>query len=258
MPFDTDYLDRIGVQRPPRADAETLRVLHAAHLTRVPFENLSIHLGEPISLEPHALRDKIIDRRRGGFCYELNGLFARLLDALGYRVELLAARVWGGQAFGPPLDHLALGVQCESECEDERWLADVGFGAHSLYPLRVEHGLDQDDPGGRFGVERAPHGDLDVWRDGVLQYRVEAHPRTLAEFEAMCWYQQNSPRSHFTRNVVCSLQTTTGRVTLSGDRLVRTVHARKEETRLADDTEILRTYADVFGIVLDRVPPQPR
>ena len=87
------YLARIGAARPERPSTEALQVLHAAHLRSVPFENLSIHLGEPVILDESALLDKIVGRRRGGFCYELNGLFAALLTALGFDVTLLAGRV---------------------------------------------------------------------------------------------------------------------------------------------------------------------
>ena len=125
-------LRRLGVEARGRADLTWLRELHAAHLLRVPFENLSIHLGEPVSLDEDALLAKLVDRRRGGFCYELNGLFARLLENLGYHVTLLGARVWTGQGFGPPLDHLALMVATADGAD--RWLADVGFGDNSVYP----------------------------------------------------------------------------------------------------------------------------
>ena len=129
----TGYLDRIDIGRPAKADTAALRALHRAHLLAVPFENLSIHLGEPISLEPAGLTGKIVTRRRGGFCYELNGAFALLLSALGFDVRLLAARVFGDDRLGPPFDHLALLVQTTDG--DGPWLADVGFGSHSEFPL---------------------------------------------------------------------------------------------------------------------------
>jgi len=97
------YLARIGAARPTRADAAALRELQLRHLLAVPFENLSIHLGEPIVLEPAALLDKLVRRRRGGFCYELNGAFADLLSTLGFGVTLLAARVFGEDGPGPTL-----------------------------------------------------------------------------------------------------------------------------------------------------------
>ena len=114
--MDVDaYLTRIGATR-----ASDLPDLHRRHQTAVPFENLSIHLGEQISLDPGDLFDKIVTRGRGGFCYELNGLFAVLLEMLGHKVTRVSARVGDG----PPFDHLALLV-------DDAWLVDVGFGSHS-------------------------------------------------------------------------------------------------------------------------------
>src|SRR6266545_3515775 len=118
------YLDRIDAKPPAAADSDGLRDLHRLHQLAVPFENLSIHLDEPISLDEADLVDKIVTRRRGGFCYELNG------------------------AFGPPFDHLALIVQPAGDAD--RWLADVGFGSHSVYPVRFDDRGEQDDPAGQF------------------------------------------------------------------------------------------------------------
>jgi N-hydroxyarylamine O-acetyltransferase len=252
--FVAAYLARLGLAGPPATDPPGLRELHAAHLGRVPFENLSIHLGEPVSLDPPALADKVLRRGRGGFCYELNGLFAELLIRLGFGVTRRAARVWSGTRFGPPLDHLALAVTTPGSGPGSGWLVDVGFGAHSLYPLRIDPGVEQADPAGRFRVEAPGGGDLDVVKDGTVQYRVEDHPRDLADFDAMCWYQCSSPESHFTRTVVCTLQTGSGRVTLSGDRLIRTDGSTRTETHLPDDPAVLDAYRTVFGLDLDRVP----
>jgi N-hydroxyarylamine O-acetyltransferase len=248
------YLARIATARPARADAAALAELQLRHLLAVPFENLSIHLGEPIVLDQGALVDKVVRRRRGGFCYELNGAFAALLSALGYGVTLLAARVFGDDGLGPPYDHLALRVE---DADGRSWLADVGFGRHSHHPLRLDVGAEQADPGGSFRVAEAPDGDLDVSRDGEPQYRLERRARLLGDFEATCWWHQTSPKSHFTRSLVCSLLTEAGRVTLSGRTLVETVSERRRERTLAGDAEVLDTYRDRFGIVLDRVPPEP-
>jgi len=248
------YLARIGAARPPRVDAAALRELQLRHLLTVPFENLSIHLGEPIVLDPQALVDKLVQRRRGGFCYELNGAFATLLAALGFRVTLLAARVFGTQALGPPFDHLALRVDLD---RSGSWLVDVGFGRHSHYPLRLDIRTDQADPGGTFRLADTADGDLDVIRDGQLQYRVEGRPRTLADFEPTCWWHQTSPRSHFTHGPVCSRLTQTGRVTLSDRTLVQTTGGQRQEHTLTSDAEVLAAYQTWFGIVMDRVPDRP-
>ena len=248
------YLARIGAAHPHRADPATLRELQLRHLLTVPFENLSIHLDESILLDPEALVDKVVRRRRGGFCYELNGAFATLLAALGFPVTLLAARVVGAHGLGPPFDHLALRVDLDSSGS---WLVDVGFGRHSHYPLRLDTRADQPDPGGTFRLADTAHGDLDVIRDGQPQYRVEARPRTLADFEPTCWWHQTSPRSHFTHGPICSRLTQTGRVTLSDRTLVQTTGDRRQERTLADDAEVLAAYRTWFGIILERVPTRP-
>ena len=244
------YLSRIGVPRPVACDADALRGLHAAHLYTVPFENLSIHLGEPITLDEEQLLRKLVERRRGGFCYELNGAFSDLLRSLGFEVVLLAARVFNREGIlGPPFDHLVLRVSTP-----EPWFVDVGFGEHSLEPLRLAPDVKQTDPRGVFEIVETSGSDLDVLKDNEPQYRVEMHPRDLSDFNAMCWYQQHSPESHFTQSLVCSIATPTGRVTLTERTLITTIGSDRTETVLRDDTEILETYRTQFGVHLDQVP----
>jgi len=249
----TAYLGRIGAGRPAMLDAVALGALHRAHLETVPFENLSIHLGEPISLDPGDLITKIVTRRRGGFCYELNGAFALLLEALGAEVTRVAARVYGGDGRpGPVFDHLALVVRLPDGSGP--WLADVGFGAHSTYPLRYDSRDGQDDPGGRFALADAPDGDVDVAKDGQPEYRIERRERALADFVPTCWWQQTSPDSHFTRSTICSRLTGESRISLSGRTLIRTSGGTRTERELGTDAEVLAAYRVHFGIVLDRVP----
>jgi len=246
------YLRRIDVARPRSADAATLRSLHRAHLLAVPFENLSIHLAEPISLAEDDLIGKIVTRRRGGFCYELNGAFALLLSALGFEVRRVAARVYGDGRIGPPFDHLALVVRAADGSGP--WLADVGFGSHASYPLLVDSREQQQDPAGRFLIAEAPDGDLDVLKDAEPQYRVELRERVLEDFVPTCWWQQTSPQSHFTRGVICSALTEDGRISISGRTLIRTIGGTRSEDKLADDEAVLAAYRDYFGVRLDRIP----
>jgi N-hydroxyarylamine O-acetyltransferase len=245
------YLDRIGAQRPGILDVTTLRALHRAHLMTVPFENLSIHLNEPISLEEADLVSKIIARRRGGFCYELNGAFALLLEALGADVVRVAARVYGDGGVGPPFDHLALVVGLP---DGAVWLADVGFGSHSTYPLRFALGPQQDDPAGRFALADAGADDVDVLKDGQPQYRMERRERSLEDFVPTCWWQQTSPASHFTHSSICSRLTEDGRISVSGRKLIRTTGRSRTEEHLPTDDAVLAAYREHFGIVLERVP----
>jgi N-hydroxyarylamine O-acetyltransferase len=247
------YLGRIGAGRPAALDAAALAALHRAHQETVPFENLSIHLGEPISLDEDALIAKIVTRRRGGFCYELNGAFALLLESLGAQVSRVAARVYGADGrLGPLFDHLALVASLPDGSGP--WLADVGFGAHSSYPLRYHDRDGQDDPGGRFSLADAQDGDVDVAKDGEPQYRIERRERSLADFVPTCWWQATSPDSHFTRSTICSRLTGAGRISLSGRTLIRTSGGTRTEQELDADADVLAAYQDHFGIVLDRVP----
>lgn len=262
------YLRRLGVEHPAWPTVDALRELHLRHLQTVPFENLSIHLGEEIVLEEKRLLDKVVGARRGGFCYELNGSFGALLAALGYDVALLAARVYGDEKrLGIPYDHLALRVRT---VDGGDWLADVGFGAHSHLPLAFGERGEQEDPGGTFRiVEAGPdaagvrggHGtveaaDLDVSRDGRAQYRLEVRPRALGDFVAGAWWHSTSSVSHFTRSLVCSRVTDEGgRITLSGRRLtVTAADGTREERELETDEEVLGVYRERFGIELDEVP----
>ena len=252
----TAYLHRIGAALPARPDTAALRDLQIHHLRSVPFENLSVHFGEDIVLEDGALVAKIVERRRGGFCYELNGAFASLLRDLGFRVALLQARVLDADGRpGIPYDHLGLLVETtEQDGDTQRLFADVGFGDHSQYPLDADRRDEQIDPAGTFRVVERADGDLDIVRDGVPQYRLEQRPRVLADFEAGAWYHRTSPRSHFTGSLVCSRLTEDGRVTLSGGKLVTTVHGDRRERELPDDAAVLAAYRDLFGLRLDRVP----
>jgi N-hydroxyarylamine O-acetyltransferase len=256
------YLRRIAVTGPVAADAATLAELHRAHQLTVPFENLSIHLPEPISLTEADLLTKIITRRRGGFCYELNGAFALLLEAMGFAVSRVAARVHGEDGLSPPFDHLALIVSTKVSTEvgtgvstkEGTWLADVGFGSHATFPLLLDDRADQTDPGGVFQLKDAAEGDIEVIKDGAPQYRIERRPRELAEFEPTCWWQQTWPQSHFRTGTICSLLTQDGRISLSGNTLIRTSGESRTEEQLPTDAAVLAAYRDQFGIELNHVP----
>ncbi|WP_031476897.1 arylamine N-acetyltransferase family protein [Streptomyces bicolor] len=262
------YLRRLGVEHPAWPTVDVLRELHLRHLQTVPFENLSIHLGEEIVLEEKRLLDKVVGAGRGGFCYELNGIFGALLTALGFDVTLLAARVHGPKGrLGIPYDHMALKV---GTVDGGAWLADVGFGAHSHYPLAFEARSEQVDPAGVFriveagpdaagvrgGHDVAEAADLEVEMAGRPEYRLERRPRVLGDFVAGAWWHSTSPASHFTQSLVCSRVTEEGgRITLSGRTFKATAaDGTRQERELGTDEEVLGVYRERFGIELDRVP----
>ena len=247
------YLQRIEYRGPLQPSAATLKQLQLAHLLAVPFENLSIHRGEPIVLQDTALFEKVVGRRRGGFCYELNGLFCALLRELGFEVAMLSAAVMNPESgFGSQFDHMALLVTLE-----QRWLVDVGFGDSFREPLLLDERQEQvqgarayriDVDGDCFTLwQRDRHG---TW---TAQYRFDLTPHDYEAYAAMCHYHQTSPKSHFTQRRVCSRATTDGRVTLSGTRLITTGgDGQRQEQELRDESEVARVLRQQFGVVLDR------
>ena len=243
------YLQRINYDGPLAPSAETLRQLHLAHLLSVPFENLSIHWRKPIVLDDAALFEKIVRRQRGGFCYELNGVFAALLRSLGFNVAMLSAEVANGKGeFGPPFDHMTLLVTLE-----DRWLADVGFGDSFREPLLLDERGPQIQGEDVFRIEETgTHLVMSRQadnRDWQPQYRFTLEPHEYADYAEMCRHHQTSPQSHFTQKRICSRATLDGRVSLSEMRLITTRGREREEFELADKTQYEKILREQFGII---------
>jgi len=244
------YLRRIAYDGPRQPSASLLRSLHRQHLFTVPFENLDISLAAPIRLEIPLLYNKIVVRRRGGFCYELNGLFCELLAAMGFQVQMLSARVRRNDGgFGPEFDHMLLKVEL-----DEPWLVDVGFGESFVHPIPFHAGGSDTVDGHRYVI--APAGnEWQLLREDdkgqVPLYGFSHVPRQLGDYTAMCNYHQMSPESHFTQNWICSKATPEGRVTVAHMRLIVTRRGSREESILIGDADLRVCLRDYFGILLD-------
>lgn len=245
------YLERINYHGSLAPTAETLRELQVAHLLAVPFENLSIHARQPIVLEDEALFTKIVERKRGGFCYEANGLFAALLRALGFNVRMLSAQVADAEgSFGPDFDHMTLMVSLE-----QRWLVDVGFGDSFRAPLLLDERSEQVQgsrayrilPDGKYLLLMQRDGD-EAWK---AQYRFTLQPFQYADYALMCRYHQTSTQSHFTRARICSRATEDGRITLSEMRLITTSeNGARQEQILTSQEEYAAILLEHFGIVM--------
>ena len=243
-----DYLTRLTYNGPIDPNLNTLIQLHKAHLQKVPFENLSVHMGESINLEIPWLFNKIVTRERGGFCYECNGLFAWLLESLGFQVSLHSACVMkDGNGCGPEFDHLVLLVNL-----GEPWLADVGFGDGFQQPLQLrEHGPQHQSDGG-FKL-RGDGSDYIYERlvgvRWVPQYRFSLKPRKLTDFIPMCKYHQTSPASSFTQKRVVTRLSGGDRITLTPDKLITTSSEKRLEQIIPPGTyEAL--LSEHFGIKL--------
>ena len=239
------YFARIGHQGPREATLGTLRALHRAHLLAIPYENLDIHLGLPITLDPEAMFTKLVDERRGGWCYEMNGVFGRVLETLGFDVRYLsgavgrATRGWRAQG-----NHLVLHVSL-----DRPWIADVGFGDGFLAPLPLAPGtysqgflqyrVARDGP--RWRVDNHEFGGADGF-DFTLT------PRALDEFATQCRELQTSPESSFVKSTVCERFVPSGLVMLRG-AVLRDVRAGGVTTDVVRDaTEYARVLRERFDL----------
>lgn len=237
--------------------ADTLRGLHEAHALTVPFENLDVHLGRPISLDPPALFRKIVHQRRGGYCFELNGLFAVMLETMGFTVHRLMARVLYGSATVRPRSHEVLLV----ETGGDRWIADVGFGANGLIaplPLRAGHDEWQYQDHVRLVGREGRQGEAfalqfeatGTWHD-LYEFTLE---RYLPEDYILAnYYHSHAPDSLFVRHVICTKPTTEGRVMLLDRKLKIRAKGQTRHTRVEHPGEFRALLRVHFGIEPDEI-----
>jgi N-hydroxyarylamine O-acetyltransferase len=248
------FLARLNYSNPVKPDAETLHGLQFAHLITVPFENLDIGLKRPIQLSEEALWEKVIIHKRGGFCYELNSLFAWLLKQIGFDVTYLNARVFNREGnLGIDFDHLALLVRVPNQ--PARWLADVGFGDSFNEPLSFEERGEQVQGLRAYRLEQTSDGYI-TWQknyDGSWerQYFFDLQPRNFpTDYESACLYHQTSPESSFTRGSIISRATPDGRVSLEDGRLIITTNGQRKERLVANQEEYRALLKEHFGVVL--------
>jgi N-hydroxyarylamine O-acetyltransferase len=254
------YLARIGHTGPRDASLEALQGIVAAHTRTIPFENLDVLRGRGISLEPAAIERKLVGDRRGGYCFEQNGLLLMVLEALGFRATPLGARVrlQRPRDYTPPRTHLFLRV----EIDGVPWLADVGIGGLSpTAPIRLELDVEQTTPheprrivreGDRFFHQARLGGE---WAD-VYEFTLEEMPpidRELAN-----WFTSTHPESHFRHRLMVARAPAPGvRLTLLNDEFtVRRVAGGVETTRRVNDADaLLDLLAEQFGL---HFPPGTR
>lgn len=260
------YLSRIGFAGPVAPSLDVLRAVHTRHLLSVPFEDLTIHSGGRVQLEPPLLFDKIVNQRRGGFCFENNGLFSWLLKNMGFQVTVVSGQVMSKNTgrYGPPFDHLINMVTLDGR----RWLCDVGFGSAGFSaPLSLDTNGPQEQ-GHRVYRIREDKGMLFLeWQgeenkgpDGNWAeiYKFTLEPRCLEDFVEMCQYHQSSPYSIFFCKSLCTMLRPGGRLTYIGRRLTTTTYPTdgtegelETTTRELKNEEIPGILAEQFGIVLN-------
>lgn len=256
------YLQRVGFMGDglPKANLATLRALHYAHMQHVPFENLDIHYSTYINVDIEQFYKKIVENGRGGFCFELNGLFNWALKQLGFDVTMLAAAVINDEGnYGIPLGHLTNLVTLEGK----QWLVDVGFGDNFVYPIEFVLDQVQTQKGRYYHLSQLNDTDYqyavsdDEGQTYKKWWRFTLTPRQLSDFKEACHYMQTSPKTHFTHNRVCSISTPEGRVTLSDLSLkIRKGKAQTVE-KLPNEQAFAQVLKERFNIVLHKSRKSP-
>lgn len=249
-----NYLARLNYLEQVHIDSATLRALQLAHMRTIPFENLDIGLGRRINLDLPNLWRKIIVDGRGGFCYELNGLFAWLLQEIGFEVTYLNARDYHEEtdSFGINFDHLTLLVKAPHE--STRWLADVGWGDTFIQPLDIDNPNEQVQGLRGYWVKPFKDGYI-IWQrnyDGSQErhYYFDLVPHKFPdEYLDTCGYHQTSPKSIFTQRRIMSRLTEDGRISLERDALIVTTNGNRTITDVSEEQweSLLKEH---FGISL--------
>lgn len=245
------YCARIGYSGPLTPTLETLAALQELHPASIPFEAIDVLLDRGVDLTPAAVDAKLLGARRGGYCYEHNGLFKRVLEAIGFEVEGLIARVnWMAPPDAPlrPPSHMTLRVTIDGE----PWMADVGFGSCiPTAPLRLDSTEPQQT--GHEAFRFVPvAGELqlealieDEWRPS---YRITGAPQMDVDYELANWYTATHPSSHFRHRLIVTRTTPEARHVLAGRRLTVRAADGTAERRMLTADEIERELAERFTL----------
>ncbi|MGC1524058.1 MAG: arylamine N-acetyltransferase [Steroidobacteraceae bacterium] len=243
-----DYLRRIRFDGSARPDLATLKAIHRAHQHAIPFENIDVQLGRPVALDLEASYDKIVYRRRGGWCYELNGVMGWALEQIGFEVMRMSAGVMRVRTGDAQLgNHLCLLVRL-----DQRYLVDVGFGGSLAEPLPLRASEREDPPyrvelselvGGYWRFSETAHGDGDPF-----SFDFRAAPADEALLARKCQFLQSDPASPFIQNLVVQRRTADTHVSLRGRVLATTHTTRIDKKWLNSADELGATLRDRFDL----------
>lgn len=244
------YLARIALKSRPAPDIEGLGAVQRAHRLAIPFENLDIVLGRGISIDPADIFDKLVTRKRGGYCFEQNGLFLDALGALGFNARPLLARVWLGAEETPPRTHSFNVVTIDGT----PWVADAGFGGSFTPPMPLAEGEAIAPDGVRYRLSRdATHGWM-LEREGEAgwerQYSFTTDPVWPADLAMANHFTATIPGGHFTANVVASMVLPNGFAALTNRDYSRTSATGAERSEITSAKMLRLRLSLMFGIDL--------
>jgi N-hydroxyarylamine O-acetyltransferase len=245
----SSYLERIGFRAEQRPDVATLRALQRAHVLAVPFENLDVQLGRPLTTGVEDAYRKLVIDRRGGWCYEQNGLFGWALTEIGFEVTRVAAAVMRAErGDAATANHLALLVRTPGS--SETWLADVGFGGSLLVPIPLAEHEFRHAPF-RLGLRALDDGHWQFWENpgnGEFSYDFLPEPASEDALSRKCHLLQTEPDSSFVLNLVAQIRAADRHTSLRG-RVLSVRDARGEHSITLDAPEqLLTTLSETFRL----------
>lgn len=247
-----EYLNRIGYKGPLEVSAKTLWDLHVGHVTHIPFENLNPLQGKPVLLNRDDLFEKIVRRNRGGYCFEMNGLFSHVLKELRFNVTDVFARVYRPDFGFSGRAHQVLIV----DVEGQRWMADVGFGGNGpIAPVKILEGEDQEQYGRYYRMKSHPV------HEHVLEFKVEEGYETVYSFtsepcypmdyDIASYFTSTHPESVFCNVLMCTKPTKAGRVSIFDRNLKIIEDGKITETTLESDAQINQALEMHYGITME-------
>lgn len=244
------YLTRINYSGELEPNLNLLKKLQKFHLLSVPFENLDIHTQSPIELNISKIYKKIVENNRGGFCYELNGLFYELLISLNFNAKRISARVYKKEnEYSPEFDHFAIIVKIG----DDEYLTDVGFGEFTFEPLKLDLGKIQSDERGNYLIDKYDDTYFRVNKiinsESTPEYIFRNIKRKFVDFKEMCSYHQTNPNSHFMKKRLITLPTKNGRITITGNILKIKENGSLKEKILNTEIEFEKELRNIFKII---------
>ncbi|TYS47972.1 arylamine N-acetyltransferase family protein [Bacillus infantis] len=241
------YLARIQADK-KEPGLEALAQLQKSHMKSIPFENLDVIRKVPIRLDTDQFYKKVVENGRGGFCYELNGLFQTFLSAMGYSSALISCTVKTPGGWAKENSHAAILVYL-----DQPYLTDVGFGDSARQPIPLD-GTIKEDESGKYKVRDLGDGCYDLMHyasgEWQIKYRFSEEKRSLGFFEDSCTFNQTSAESPFTKDDIITIANENGRITLSGHSLIKTENGEKIKTEL-DKSSKIEALKKFFGITAE-------
>ena len=237
--FLKKYLERIGIEGELHLDLETLKKLQKQHLINIPFENLDIIENKELKLDRYSLFTKIVEEKRGGICYELNGLFLMLLKEIGYDVKYISGRI---REEGTDLDHVLLLVNID----DEKYIVDVGFKDNYLYPIKMVPNLIQENYRNKYKINKIDDDRYQLIKivgvEEAILYTFTIEEKNLSDFEERCKYFETTPNTYFTNNPFMAIEREDGKIFITDKKMTITKgdNIETKEIKSKDEFYILK------------------